>query len=240
MPQKQIPQSLVSSGRMKLAQLSMISWQMSENTYFLGPSSLYEPDPDLESACENALQRGTGGPRNFLCLVCGKSSISYSKARNHFEAKHYSSPGYTCDICSQFCKTRHGLECHRSRNHPARSWAFKVKVKYIVPTVAEVWNCLPGLELTLVIPGEPEEANRLENLATQYLSKLPTGGFSCSICSKVSKDRYAGKCHLDSKHFPSEYGHTCRVCGYHCKSKAALACHVSLYHRNKWTFLSAF
>jgi len=86
-----------------------------------GPSSLYEPDPDLESACENALQRGTGGPRNFLCLVCGKSSISYSKARNHFEAKHYSSPGYTCDICSQFCKTRHGLECHRSRNHPARS-----------------------------------------------------------------------------------------------------------------------
>jgi len=94
-----------------------------------------------------------------------------------------------------------------------------------------------GYEGTLVDAdgnkGEPEEANRLENLATQYLSKLPTGGFSCSICSKVSKDRYAGKCHLDSKHFPSEYGHTCRVCGYHCKSKAALACHVSLYHRNK-------
>ena len=93
------------------------------------------------------------------------------------------------------------------------------------------------MELTLVIPGrdpvEAEEATRLENLATQYLSRLPTGGFACSICNKVSKDRYAGKCHLDSKHFPSEYGHSCRVCGYHCKSKAALACHVSIYHRNK-------
>lgn len=93
------------------------------------------------------------------------------------------------------------------------------------------------MELTLVIPGrdpgEAEEATRLEDLATQYLSRLPTGGFTCSICNKVSKDRYAGKCHLDSKHFPSEYGHSCRVCGYHCKSKAALACHVSIYHRNK-------
>ena len=90
----------------------------------------------------------------------------------------------------------------------------------------------------VVIPGrdpaEAEEATRLEDLATQYLSRLPTGGFSCSICSKVSKDRYAGKCHLDSKHFPSEFGHSCRICGYHCKSKAALACHVSIYHRNKW------
>jgi len=74
---------------------------------------------DLETACEKYLQRG--GPGNFVCLACGKSSISYSKARNHLEAKHFPSAGYTCDICNQFCKTRHGLECHRSRNHQNRN-----------------------------------------------------------------------------------------------------------------------
>ena len=79
-----------------------------------------------------------------------------------------------------------------------------------------------------------------QDLATQYLGRLPTGGFTCSICNKVSKDRYAGKCHLDSKHFPSEYGHSCRVCGYHCKSKAALACHVAIYHRNRWKHYVGF
>ena len=52
--------------------------------------------------------------------------------------------------------------------------------------------------------------------------------------------RWHGKCHLDSKHFPSEYGHSCRVCGYHCKSKAALAGHVSIYHRNRWKHYVGF
>jgi len=82
-------------------------------------------------------------------------------------------------------------------------------------------------------PLETEDANRLEDLANLYLQKLTSGGFACSICSKVSKDRYAGKCHLDSKHFPSAFGHNCNLCGKHCKSKAAMACHVSIYHRNK-------
>jgi len=89
----------------------------SENICFLGVSLV--ADLELEAACEQFLQRG--GPGSFLCLACGKTSISYSKARNHFEAKHYTSTtGYTCDLCNQFCKTRHGLECHRSRSHPVR------------------------------------------------------------------------------------------------------------------------
>jgi hypothetical protein len=103
-----------------------------------------------------------------------------------------------------------------------------------VPQVEEPSNAT----LILVIPGradhEAEDANRLEGLAEEYLNRLPAGGgFSCNICNKVSKDRYAGKCHLDSKHFPSQFGHSCKICGQHCKSKAALACHVSIYHRNK-------
>ena len=92
--------------------------ELPENTYFLG-SAYVVSDSDLESACEKFLQRG--GPGNFACLACGKTSTSYSKARNHFEAKHYTSGGYTCQLCNAFCKTRHGLECHRSRSHPSRN-----------------------------------------------------------------------------------------------------------------------
>ena len=58
------------------------------------------------------------------------------------------------------------------------------------------------MKLTLVIPGrdsgEAEEATRLEDLATQYLGRLPTGGFTCSICNKVSKDCYAGMASVTS------------------------------------------
>ena len=75
--------------------------------------------------------------------------------------------------------------------------------------------------------------DRLDELASLYLTKLSEGGFICSLCNKISRDAHAGKSHLDSKHFPSEVGYFCKTCGKHCKTKNALSCHMSMYHRKK-------
>ena len=61
---------------MKLAQLSMISLQLSENTYFLGPSSLYEPDPDLEKTGDD------GGVVSFI--LTGVTSSGALESENTF------------------------------------------------------------------------------------------------------------------------------------------------------------
>ena len=148
-----------------------------------------------------------------LAVSCDKlvdNSISYSSTRSKF--------------CGQTVPIRLFLLWHLLANNEER------------------WTCqgTTGVKiqkLILVLPGRDplvaENENRLEDLAKLYLAKRDTGGFSCNICYKVSKDRHAGKCHLDSKHFPSQFGHSCSICGKVCKSKHALVCHVSIYHRNK-------
>ena len=59
---------------------------------------------------------------SFHCLVCGKISPSLTNAKKHFEAKHFlTEGGYTCELCSAFCKTKHALDCHISRKHRYRN-----------------------------------------------------------------------------------------------------------------------
>jgi len=69
----------------------------------------------LEEACEKGLQKL--GPGNVICLYCGKTSPSFTNAKHHFEAKHFPTQGYTCQYCNQYCKTKHGLDCHLSKRH---------------------------------------------------------------------------------------------------------------------------
>jgi len=69
----------------------------------------------LEEACEKGLQKL--GPGNVVCLYCGKTSPSYTNAKHHFEARHFPTQGYTCEFCNQYCKTKHGLDCHISKRH---------------------------------------------------------------------------------------------------------------------------
>ena len=75
------------------------------------PGRLYS----LDTACEKGLQKLGHGIAQ--CLVCHKTWPSYSKAKQHFEAKHFQSEGHQCEICYTFCKTKHALECHMSKKH---------------------------------------------------------------------------------------------------------------------------
>ena len=69
----------------------------------------------LEEATEKCVQKL--GPGSVVCLVCGKQSPCYAKAKHHFEAIHFASTGYNCEFCPKFSKTKHALDCHISRSH---------------------------------------------------------------------------------------------------------------------------
>jgi len=81
---------------------------------FEGRTAL-KPFENLDEACEKGLQKT--GPGQILCLFCGKVSPSWSHGRHHVEAKHVETQGYVCDLCNQYCKTKHALDCHMSRHH---------------------------------------------------------------------------------------------------------------------------
>jgi len=69
----------------------------------------------LDEATDKGLQKL--GPGSIVCLVCGKDSPSFTNAKNHFEAMHFETDGYSCEWCPKFMKTKHALDCHISRNH---------------------------------------------------------------------------------------------------------------------------
>jgi len=69
----------------------------------------------LDEATEKGLVKL--GPGSIVCLVCGKDSPSFTNAKNHFEAMHFETEGYSCEWCPKFMKTKHALDCHISRNH---------------------------------------------------------------------------------------------------------------------------
>jgi len=69
----------------------------------------------LEDACEKGLLKLGHGIAQ--CLACHKTWPSYSKAKLHYEAKHFQSEGHQCQLCYTFCKTKHALECHMSKRH---------------------------------------------------------------------------------------------------------------------------
>jgi len=45
----------------------------------------------------------------YVCLSCGYKARSRRTVFEHIESKHVQSAGYTCGVCSKFCKTRNAL-----------------------------------------------------------------------------------------------------------------------------------
>ena len=71
---------------------------------------------DFEDACAQSIVRN--GPSDYTCLCCGKVSVNYANAKHHYEAKHAEFQGfYQCELCQYQCKTKHALQCHKSRKH---------------------------------------------------------------------------------------------------------------------------
>ena len=70
----------------------------------------------LESMVESSL---TKQGSVYICNLCGKECRDLTRAREHLEAKHFPSSGYSCPHCSKHCKTKHALTCHISVYHRA-------------------------------------------------------------------------------------------------------------------------
>jgi len=67
----------------------------------------------LEEATSENCEKAIDG---FICKVCGITVKDFYAAKNHMEAKHFTSHGgYTCEVCSKVCATRNAYSCHKSR-----------------------------------------------------------------------------------------------------------------------------
>jgi hypothetical protein len=74
---------------------------------------------------------------------------------------------------------------------------------------------------------------KLEELAQRYLAKLSAGGgYTCLLCQTNLRDRFAGKSHLEAKHFPTTAGYSCHACAKTFHTRNAFYCHMSYYHKN--------
>jgi len=49
------------------------------------------------------------------CTDCSHTSQHSTNMRNHIEVKHVGTPGYYCQQCSKYCKTKNALNIHRTR-----------------------------------------------------------------------------------------------------------------------------
>ena len=51
----------------------------------------------------------------WKCNVCLFESKYSTNVRNHIEANHVASAGYSCHVCQKFCLTRNALNIHKLR-----------------------------------------------------------------------------------------------------------------------------
>jgi len=72
----------------------------------------------------------------------------------------------------------------------------------------------------------------------RFLSKLDTGGFSCTLCMKYSACRRDGKNHLEAIHFPDRFSYNCPFCGKEHNSKNTLNVHISRHHKEERNMLN--
>ena len=70
-----------------------------------------------------------------------------------------------------------------------------------------------------------------------YFEKLSEGEnkgkFQCSLCGKISRDKYKAFTHVENIHFPGSYEHGCDQCGEKFDTKDKLSKHRSRVHYGK-------
>jgi len=51
----------------------------------------------------------------WQCTICNHTSQHTTNMRNHIEVKHVGTPGYYCQQCNKFCRTKNALSIHKTR-----------------------------------------------------------------------------------------------------------------------------
>jgi len=75
------------------------------------------------------------------------------------------------------------------------------------------------------VDGNKDLQQRGEHLATKFLVKSGSS-YSCVVCQKHCRDRWAGKRHLESFHFPTKGAYSCDRCNQRFNTKRSLEAHV--------------
>ena len=77
--------------------------------------------------------------------------------------------------------------------------------------------------------------HNLDEVTVQNSDKT-TEGYQCKLCLKNSKDFYAARNHMESKHFASSEGYTCDYCSRSLGTRKAYTNHKSLCKRRVFLF----
>ena len=74
-----------------------------------------QPFLDLESMIVSKMSKNIDG--DWQCNDCFKTSKVKTNIFEHIEANHVDSPGYQCELCYKFCRTRNALRNHKNFKH---------------------------------------------------------------------------------------------------------------------------
>ena len=73
------------------------------------------PILDLETIILSKMSKNIDG--DWQCKDCFKTSKVKTNIFEHIEANHVDSPGYQCELCYKFCRTRNALRNHKNFKH---------------------------------------------------------------------------------------------------------------------------
>jgi Drought induced 19 protein (Di19), zinc-binding len=60
---------------------------------------------------------GGGGGGEWVCAVCGKTSLFKNNIARHVEARHMTNASVVCTLCGRTSKTRDSLRKHVKNDH---------------------------------------------------------------------------------------------------------------------------
>lgn len=79
------------------------------------PSIGADGSKDLETLIATKMSKNFEG--DWQCNDCLKTSKVKTNIFEHIEATHVDSPGYQCELCDKFCRTRNALRNHKNFKH---------------------------------------------------------------------------------------------------------------------------
>eukprot|EP00092_Neocalanus_flemingeri_P030629 GFUD01033257.1.p1 GENE.GFUD01033257.1~~GFUD01033257.1.p1 ORF type:complete len:384 (+),score=84.19 GFUD01033257.1:22-1152(+) len=89
--------------------------QMDSSLGMVLPSVGADGSKDLESIILSKMAKNADG--DWQCTDCFKVSKVKTNIFEHIEANHVESPGYQCELCYKFCRTRNALRNHKNFKH---------------------------------------------------------------------------------------------------------------------------
>ena len=170
-----------------------------------------------------------------FCRYCDLSSKSMSSAKVHLDLIH-TRANYSCQVCVLSSKRKLDVARHIQADHtcgqPTKLSVGRGQGEVLKLHLADHTETSLGKE-------EVEEAARLEDMATQYLSRLQyqyvvivwddfqPNWHKCTMCGKSGKDRGNLRKHVENIHFPGTFNYHCKYSFENFSTRNSLNIHIS-------------